>query len=210
MSASSSRRKQIAEISLSAPCQRPTLEFWEASQMQDPSKNFDGAMFDIYRRAKSEAGYNATTFLQMLSNRGGLDTAKYLINSPKQSVGYAALCYEGVLISPLRRWSSRMPSGTGFSPAKNWEEPACASKTTVTRRPAATNRQRRGSARKATRAEIASRVFSRPRRAVLDLSKVANFPPKVASSVLHARRVRRSTLRNGGRVASAAVLSDIF
>jgi hypothetical protein len=65
--------------------------------MQDLSRHFDGAMFDIYRRAKSEAGYNATIFLQMLSDRGGLDTAKYLINSPKQSDGYTALLLRGRL-----------------------------------------------------------------------------------------------------------------
>ena len=52
--------------------------------MQGLSKHFDGAMFEIYRRAKSEAGYNATVFLKMLSDRGWLDTAKYLINSLKQ------------------------------------------------------------------------------------------------------------------------------
>jgi hypothetical protein len=33
----------------------------------------------------------ATIFLQMLNERGGLDTAKYLINSPKVSDGYTAL-----------------------------------------------------------------------------------------------------------------------
>src|SRR5260370_11589791 len=60
--------------------------------MQGLAEHFDGAMFDIYRRAKSEAGYAATNFLQMLSDRGGLDTAKYLINSPKESDGYTALC----------------------------------------------------------------------------------------------------------------------
>jgi hypothetical protein len=31
--------------------------------MQDALKQFDGAMFEIYSRAKSEAGYNATIFL---------------------------------------------------------------------------------------------------------------------------------------------------
>jgi hypothetical protein len=52
--------------------------------VQGLSKQFDGAMFEIYRRAKSEAGYNATVFLQMLSGQ-------YLINSLKESDGYAAL-----------------------------------------------------------------------------------------------------------------------
>ncbi len=59
--------------------------------MQSLSKQFDAAMFDIYRRAKSEAGYNATIFLGMLNDRGGLSTAKYLINSPKPSDGYTNL-----------------------------------------------------------------------------------------------------------------------
>jgi hypothetical protein len=65
--------------------------------MQSGTKQFDGAMFDIYQRAKSEAGYNATIFLGMLSDRGGLATAKFLINSPKESDGYTALHLRGRL-----------------------------------------------------------------------------------------------------------------
>jgi hypothetical protein len=57
--------------------------------MQDLSKQFDAAMLAIYQRAKSEVGYNATIFFRMLGDRGGLTTAKYLINSPKPSDGYA-------------------------------------------------------------------------------------------------------------------------
>ena len=52
---------------------------------------FDAAMFDVYRRAKNEAGYNATIYLQMLTNDGGVRTAKTLINSSKPSDGYTAL-----------------------------------------------------------------------------------------------------------------------
>lgn len=48
-------------------------------------------MFDIYRRAKSEAKYTATIFLSMLNDRGGLATAKTLINAETQSQGYTAL-----------------------------------------------------------------------------------------------------------------------
>ena len=59
--------------------------------MPELSKQFEVAMFDIYRRAKSEANYNATVFLQMITGRGGLETAKYLINSTKESDGYTAL-----------------------------------------------------------------------------------------------------------------------
>jgi hypothetical protein len=54
-------------------------------------------MFEIYRRAKSEAGYNATIFLRMLSDNGGLATAKYPINSSQPSDGYTHLCERGRL-----------------------------------------------------------------------------------------------------------------
>ncbi len=59
--------------------------------MDSLEEKFLGAMFDIYRRAKAEAGYNATIFLQMLERRGALSTAKYLINAEIQSDGYRAL-----------------------------------------------------------------------------------------------------------------------
>ncbi len=52
---------------------------------------FHSAMLEIYRRAKSEADYNATRFLGMLAERGGLETARYLIHAPTVSDGYAAL-----------------------------------------------------------------------------------------------------------------------
>jgi hypothetical protein len=65
--------------------------------MQDLSKQFDLAMFEIYRRAKKEAGYNATIFLRMVSDKGGLSTAKYLINAPKPSDGYTHLYERGRL-----------------------------------------------------------------------------------------------------------------
>ena len=53
---------------------------------------FDEAMLDIYRHAKSDAGYTATRFLGMVVSRGGLDTAQYLIHADTISDGYAALC----------------------------------------------------------------------------------------------------------------------
>lgn len=39
-------------------------------------------MLDIYRQAKSELGYVATRFHQMLEDRGGVDAAKQLLHSP--------------------------------------------------------------------------------------------------------------------------------
>lgn len=52
---------------------------------------FTEAMFDIYRRAKAEAGYEAKIFVGMVVERGGLETARYLINAPNVSDGYTAL-----------------------------------------------------------------------------------------------------------------------
>jgi hypothetical protein len=65
--------------------------------MADIRKEFDQAMFTIYRRAKSEANYNATIFLSMLSSKGGLATAKYLINPKQPSDGYTHLYERGRL-----------------------------------------------------------------------------------------------------------------
>lgn len=59
--------------------------------MADTKADFDIAMFEIYRRAKAEAGYSANLFLNMLTSRGGWATAKSLINAAKPSDGYTAL-----------------------------------------------------------------------------------------------------------------------
>jgi len=61
------------------------------------SKQFDAAMFSICQRAKSEAGYNATVFFRMLNDKGGVSTAKYLINTSKPSDGYTHLYERGRL-----------------------------------------------------------------------------------------------------------------
>ncbi len=57
----------------------------------DLEKQFHVAMIDIYKRAKSDVGYNATRFLRMVSEHGGLETAKILIRSNAVSEGYIAL-----------------------------------------------------------------------------------------------------------------------
>lgn len=48
-------------------------------------------MLGIYQRALSEAHYKATRFLSMLSEHGGVETARTLIHSPTVSEGYTAL-----------------------------------------------------------------------------------------------------------------------
>ena len=65
--------------------------------MSELEKKFDVAMFGIYRAAKDEVGYTATIFLGMLHDRGGIATAKTLINASKPSGGYTALYERGRL-----------------------------------------------------------------------------------------------------------------
>ena len=54
-------------------------------------ENFHADMLNIYERAKSEAKYNATRYLHMVGENGGLETAKILIHANKVSDGYTAL-----------------------------------------------------------------------------------------------------------------------
>ena len=58
---------------------------------------FNAAMLNIYNRAKSEAGYNATRYLHMVGENGGLETTRYLIHSKNVSDGYTALWERGRL-----------------------------------------------------------------------------------------------------------------
>jgi hypothetical protein len=58
---------------------------------------FNQAMHEIYRVAKVEAGYTATVFLHMLQDRGPLETARFLIHTPKPSDGFTALWERGRL-----------------------------------------------------------------------------------------------------------------
>ncbi len=54
-------------------------------------KQFDAAMRDVYVRAKREAGYDATAYLRMLADHGGLGTAKRLLATDSVSAGFVAL-----------------------------------------------------------------------------------------------------------------------
>jgi hypothetical protein len=60
-------------------------------------RSFDKEMLGIYHRAKSETGYNATVFLNMLSDHGGVETARRLIHAAMPSDGYTALWERGRL-----------------------------------------------------------------------------------------------------------------
>lgn len=54
-------------------------------------------MRDVYARAKREAGYNATYFLRMLTEQGGLATARTLLHNTGTSEGFTALWHKGRL-----------------------------------------------------------------------------------------------------------------
>lgn len=60
-------------------------------------KDFHDAMVQIYHIAKIEANYNATRFKQMVSEHGGVEAAKILINTENPSDGYTELWQRGRL-----------------------------------------------------------------------------------------------------------------
>jgi len=59
--------------------------------MQDLERRFHRAMIGVYETAKDACRYNATRFLQMLSTRGGLATAKALLATRDPSEGFTKL-----------------------------------------------------------------------------------------------------------------------
>jgi len=58
---------------------------------------FTAAMLELYKRAKSECGYNATRYLSMVTEYGALETARKLLHAPTVSDGYTALWQAGRL-----------------------------------------------------------------------------------------------------------------
>lgn len=65
-------------------------------------------MLAIYKKAKEKCGYNATRFLRMVTERGGLDAARQLVNADTPSDGCTFLwehdrldlSVEALVISP--------------------------------------------------------------------------------------------------------------
>jgi len=60
-------------------------------KLADLEKQFNKAMVAIYNRAKTECQYNATYLLKMISEEGGLKTAKNLLNAKYVSEGFEKL-----------------------------------------------------------------------------------------------------------------------
>ena len=54
-------------------------------------KDFHKEMVSIYTRAKAEVNYPANRYIQLVSEHGGLEAAKILINSDAPSDGYTEL-----------------------------------------------------------------------------------------------------------------------
>ncbi|MEV4224743.1 hypothetical protein [Nonomuraea sp. NPDC049725] len=65
--------------------------------MDELERRFHRAMVGIYETAKRELGYNATRFLQMLSERGGVETARQLLRADAPSDGFTTLWTHGRL-----------------------------------------------------------------------------------------------------------------
>ncbi len=59
--------------------------------MKNIEDQFNHDMFEIYRSAKRECRYNATDFLNMLYDQGGLLTAKRLLVTDKIHYGFYKL-----------------------------------------------------------------------------------------------------------------------
>lgn len=59
--------------------------------MSKAETEFDKAMMDIYRRAKSECSYTATYFLRMLNEHRGVETARILLVGERPQEGFTRL-----------------------------------------------------------------------------------------------------------------------
>ena len=63
----------------------------KGKQRKDLERRFHQEMTNAYRAAKAECGYNATRFLRMLNELGGLGAARSLLRASKLSDGLVAL-----------------------------------------------------------------------------------------------------------------------
>ena len=65
--------------------------------MSDIEDQFDSAMYGVWQRAKDECNYNASYFLRMLEEMGGVATARSLLAKSALSSGYTELWLRGRL-----------------------------------------------------------------------------------------------------------------
>jgi hypothetical protein len=84
----------------------------------DIELRFHDEMLEIYRRAKVECHYNATRFLQMVSESGGLAAARSLLAAPGLSDGFTALWQCGRLDLTVEALVLRSPWNELFTDAE--------------------------------------------------------------------------------------------
>lgn len=77
--------------------ERRTVVPQPATPAPSLERQFHEAMVEIYKRAKKEAGYTATRFIQMVSGDGGVATARKLLRSAAPSDGFSELWKRGRL-----------------------------------------------------------------------------------------------------------------
>lgn len=65
--------------------------------MNDLERKFNKDMINIYNEAKKELNYNATRFLQLISEKGGVRAAKHLISKEDGTSGFDTLWEMGRL-----------------------------------------------------------------------------------------------------------------
>ena len=95
-----------------------SVEGAEAEPISGAEERFHQAMKDIYRRGRSEAGYNASWFLSMISEIGGVETAHVLLNAGAESDGFVALWERGRLDLTVEAQVLRPEFADLFTPAE--------------------------------------------------------------------------------------------
>ncbi len=77
--------------------EKNNLENLNDIQIDQIKKEFHDEMVSIYKEAKSEVNYNATRFLQMISDENGFVAARKLISKDGGSDGFTKLWDKGRL-----------------------------------------------------------------------------------------------------------------
>ncbi|MGI5246659.1 AAA domain-containing protein [Dactylosporangium sp. CA-139066] len=97
------RLLRVMHGSDAAPATAPT----EHRDLSALETQFHRAMIRLYERARDEAGYTATVFRSMLADKGGVATARQLLNAPTVSDGFTALWERGRLDLTVERLAMR-------------------------------------------------------------------------------------------------------
>ena len=74
---------------------RAELGLQPSKKREQILREFHEQMLDIYRQAKRQLGYNATRFLQMVTERGGYSAARDLLATNEVSEGFTELSLRG-------------------------------------------------------------------------------------------------------------------